>query len=642
VNGRYQRVAHFEHISGSPFSLPSNDAGGIIEDRDGNLWIGTPHGLAMLDKRREHIAIDKHVEGDSTSLVSDQIISIHEDRLGGIWIGTNHGLSQLIREMPPHQSARLKAEGGQGPGAPHRFRTFLLHQADAHPIGGNFVSDILHDRESHLWIATYGRGLNRLESDGNFTRFSHPGDSLGIKENWIYFLTEGREGVFWLSTRAGLVSFDQRTPEFKRYSIDQLANQPIFGIFLDQRDDLWLSTSIGLARFSPKTRAFVRFDEKHGIPFKELHSGFSLNSRGKLLVGGLDGFTEFDPDSVNTTSQPPEIALTSFSVFDKELSASVLAPGEIHLSHDQNFFSFSFAALDYANPQQNRFAYKMEGVDEEWIDAGTRNYARYTHLDPGSYIFRVKGSNSDNVWNESGASIAITVAPPFWQMWWFRILLAGLFAGTMYGAYRYRVQRLLEVERLRLRIADDLHDDVGSNLSTIAMVSRSVQRAPELTKATRRKLAEIYETAVTTSEGMRDIVWFIKPKNDTLDDLLLRMKDTASSLLVDIEHDFHTPKNESSLRVPIDFKRNFFLAFKEILTNIVKHASATKVHISIEQQNSMLETVIRDDGRGFDEHTVRRGNGLGNLQSRARNVGGACEITSAPGKGTTVRFSGRL
>jgi signal transduction histidine kinase len=201
------------------------------------------------------------------------------------------------------------------------------------------------------------------------------------------------------------------------------------------------------------------------------------------------------------------------------------------------------------------------------------------------------------------------------------------------------------VERIRLRIADDLHDDVGSNLSSIAIVSRAVQRAPELTMTTKRKLAEIYETAISTSEGMKDIVWFIKPKNDTLDDLLLRMKDTASSLLSDVAHDFHAPKNESTTRIAIDFKRNFFLGFKEILTNIAKHASATNVHIHVKRHDDVLETIVQDNGHGFDppkKDTVQRGNGLASLRTRARAIGGVCEISSQIGKGTTVRFSGRF
>lgn len=647
VNGTYRRVATLEstpsnrpqagdHSFGQALALPHNDVASIIEDRSGNLWVGTPGGLVMLDRQRRHMTTDKHVEGDPSSLASNVVVQVYEDRSGAIWVCTSGGLSRLIPEMPARQGVS---------GVPHRFKNYLNDRIHAHPVGGNQVASILEDHLGNHWAATYGRGLIRLGADGTATQFVYPGDSSGMSENWIYDIVEDRQGFFWISTSKGLVSFDPRSAAFTPYGYDQLFQAHIFGIYPDRAGDLWLSTSIGLVKFTPKTRTIVRFTEERGIRFKELLSGFFQSGRGTLLAGGLDGFTEFSPEGVSTTLRPPEVAITSFSVFDLEYPASRLASGEIRLTHDQNFFSLTFAALDYVNPLQNRFAYRMAGVDERWIEAGTRNYARYTHLDPGNYVFQVRGSNSENVWNEAGASVAITILPPIWQTWWFRLLGAGILAAAMYAGYKYRVDRLLEVERLRLRIADDLHDDVGSNLSSIAMVSRAVQRAPELSAATKRRLAEIYDTAVATSEGMRDIVWFIKPKNDTVDELLLRMKDTASSLLAGTKYEFRARDGGGSVRIPIDFKRNFFLGYKEILTNIVRHAAATAVWIQVAKREGLLEMTVRDNGRGFDlseAETARRGNGLSSLRSRALKLHGECEIGSLPGTGTTVTFSGRL
>jgi signal transduction histidine kinase len=448
--------------------------------------------------------------------------------------------------------------------------------------------------------------------------------------------------MFWLSTRVGLASFDPESGRYTRHTIGELSDAHIFGIHVDKQNDLWLSTEIGLARYNPKTHSFTRFDEKDGIGFAELRSGFFKNARGRLFVGGLDGFAEFDPDSIHTTSHPPEIAVTTFSIFEKELPISTIASGEIHLSHNQNVLSFSFAALDYTDPLRNRFAYRMIGVSNDWIEAGTRNYASYANLNSGTYMFQVRGCNSNNVWNETGSSLAIIIAPPYWQAWWFRLVVAGLILGAMYTAYRYRLKKLLDLERLRLRIANDLHDDVGSNLSAIAMASRTAQRAPELSKTTKKKLAEIYETAVQTSEGMKDLVWFIKPEDDSLDDLLLRMKDTASSLLGETPFDFHSPREQNSATITIDFKRNVFLAFKEIMTNITKHAMASRVEIHVTLHDHVFEMVIHDNGSGFDPNAHHRGNGLQSLQKRAHQIGGSCKITSAPDQGTTVTFSGAM
>lgn len=635
VDGRYRRISHFEHDSGDPLSLPSNDIGSLAEDRNGNLWIGTSRGLGMLDHRRKQMIIDRHVEGDSTSLSGDEINEIHEDRNGAVWFCTKGGLSRLL------------------PGGMHRFENFLDDPGDARQTGGNTVSGIVEDRLSNSWVATYGRGLNKIDSSGKITRYLCPADSPGVGENRIDQIAEDPDGLLWLSTRAGLVSFDPRSGVYGRFPIEDLRDGHIFGISIDRDGDLWLSTAIGLGRFSPKSREFERFDEQNGLQFKEFFSAFYRDDAGRLLAGGSDGFMEFSPADVPDHPPAPVIVITSVSVFDSALPASVLNSSEVRLSHDQNFFSFTFAALDYSNPRRNRFAYKMEGIDEKWVDAGTRNFTSYANLDPGGYIFRVKGCNSSNVWNEAGASISIMITPPYWRTWWFRILVAALFGCALYTAYRYRLGRLLAVERLRLRIADDLHDDVGSNLSAIAMVSRVLQRTPDLTEATKLKLAEIYDTAVTTSEGMRDIVWFIKPGNDTLEDLFLRLKEIASSLLADIDYELHAPAGGSSVRTTLEFKRNFFLAFKEILTNVAKHASATRVEIHIEQRDGVLEVVVWDNGRGFSPLSpadpawkpagnAGRGNGLGNLRSRALTIGGNFEISSERGKGTTAKLWGKL
>lgn len=624
IVGRYRRVRHFDHDSAGTFRLPANDVGSIMEDGTGNLWIGTQDGLAMFTPDRKHLVVDRHVGEDSMSLANNLVGRVYEDHAGRIWVCTTAGLSQMI------------------PGTPHRFKNFRINARDNHPLAADEVSDVLEDRLANLWVATPGNGLIELENRGAVQQFVFPGDSTGMQENWVYTLSEDHNGLFWLSTRGGLVSFDPRSHAFVQYPVGVFYDEHIFGIAVDRRNDPWLSTSIGLCKFNPESGTLKRYEKDDGIVFTELRSGFFRNAHGRLFVGGLDGFAEFCPDSVSTTGLPPTITITGFSILDKSMPATVFGPGEIDVTYEQRSFSFSFAALDYADPQRNSYAYRMVGLDAGWINAGHRTYASYTNMDPGSYVFEVKGSNSNDVWNEAGTSVRIMISPPYWQTWWFRSALVILFASVTYSAYRYRLRRLLDLERLRLRIADDLHDDVGSNLSAIAMVSRTLQRAPELAGTTRQKLAEIYDTAVLTSEGMKDLVWLIKPENDTLDDLFLRMKDTASTLLGDISFEFHSPDAPQSKTIGIDFKRSVFLAFKEIVTNIAKHSMAGRVEIRIALQDRFLEMVVSDNGTGFDATAHHRGNGLQSLRKRADHIGGSCTITSVPHSGTTVAFSGRM
>ena len=268
TQGRYQRITNFNTSPSSPLVLPNNDVGTVIEDKNGNLWLGTAGGLAMLDQNRKKMVVYKHLQGDSTSLASNHVDGVYEDRSGAIWVSTLDGLSEFIH------------------GQPSRFNNHFLAPKQSDPIEGNHVSGVFEDNLSNHWVATYGRGLNKLETDGTYKRFLDAGDSAGTKENWIYGIAEDNEGLFWLSTRAGLVSFDPQSGKYTRHTIGVLSDEHIFGIFIDQQNDLWLSTEVGLATFSPKTQSLTRFDEKDGLAFTELLSGFFRNSHGKLFVGG--------------------------------------------------------------------------------------------------------------------------------------------------------------------------------------------------------------------------------------------------------------------------------------------------------------------------------------------------------------------
>ncbi len=623
----YRRFIELGNNPGDPLSLPGNDIECLHEDREGRTWIGTSAGLAILEKDHMRIHLVKHSDADTESIASDFIGRVFEDHSGTIWVCTHSGLSRLIGGMPP------------------RFRNYLHGPASAHPLWGNVVSNIMEDHASKIWLATYGRGLLRMDSAGHFTQFTTPRDSSGRGENWVYSMVEDSGGMFWLSTSAGLVSFDPRTGGFTQFPIESGPQGTIFGIAPDKEGNIWLSRSTGLVRLNPNTHGVVSFGLGQGLMFREFFSGLLRTSRGTIMLGGIDGFVEFCPESIKTRARSPVIAITGFSLIDRDLPASALAGPEIRLDHTQNFFSFSFAALDYVNPSSNKFEYQMSGVDERWVQAGPRNYANYTHLDPGSYVFRVKGCNAENVWNETGASVSIVIVPPYWDTWWFRALAAAAAAAVIFAAYSYRVRSLLRMDRLRLRIAEDLHDDVGSNLSTIAIVSRTLQNAPGVHPTLKQKLSEIYDTAVSTGEGMRDIVWFIKPKGDSVSDMLLRMKDTASAMLSDLEHDFQTPRKESFEKIGIDFKRNFFLAFKEVINNVVKHSKATRIEIRVGRRDGMLELSVRDNGRGFDYAaavSAGKGSGLGSLRRRAENLGGTLEVITTPGKGTEVRFSAKM
>jgi signal transduction histidine kinase len=335
------------------------------------------------------------------------------------------------------------------------------------------------------------------------------------------------------------------------------------------------------------------------------------------------------------------VVITRFLVLNEPVQLTRSSDGleEVRLSHSQDFFSFEFVALNYTAPEKNHYEYIMEGFDREWTQAGTRRYAAYTHLDPGSYTFRVRASNNDGVWNETGASLPIVIEPPYWQTWWFRVLVVVGMASSLYALYAYRVRRIVAMERLRARIAADLHDDVGSELGHIALASQLLARKVTLPEKEHHQLESIGISALHASEMMKEIVWLLNPRNDSLQDILLKMKTVADEQLEGIAVTFTAPREVTSGRVDLQVKRNVFLMYKEIIHNIAKHARARNVSITVQYLGGRLMLSVADDGTGFDTSVPMHGNGLHNLRNRAAQIGAEFSIRSEGGRGTTVELA---
>ena len=324
-----------------------------------------------------------------------------------------------------------------------------------------------------------------------------------------------------------------------------------------------------------------------------------------------------------------------------KLDTAIAEIKTIRLNYDQDFFSFAFAALDFTNPLKNQYVYKLEGLDRDWVQAGNKHEANYTHVPPGNYVFRVKGANADGVWNEAGAAVKIVIHPPYWATWWFRALMALAVIGFLALLYNYRVSKLLEIERTRLRIARDLHDDVGSSLSSIALTAELLQRESVTDSLADRRLARVHETAQKLSRNLKEIVWAIDPQRDKFDDLLLHMKEAAEELLGQkgIAYTLDVPQDELPQALKMEFRRNLFLIYKEMLHNVVKHAEATQVEIALTRMNGALQLQVADNGKGFNAEAGGNGNGLKSIRARAGELHGKLEIDSQPKRGTRVMLT---
>lgn len=461
--GLYQYDAEKEHFiryrhdPANPRSLSNDGVAAIYEDRAGKLWVGTGEGLHQFDRATKQFVRYQHNPTDPQSLSAIGVSAIFEDHAGTLWIGT--GAGGLNRFDPDSPLKNNNGKSGQ----------FLRYQHDsknASSLSDNMVFAIFEDPANELWIGTAG-GLNKFDRTNNrFIRYQHdPANPHSLCNNRVFSIFADSDSVLWVGTwGGGLDKFDKTTETFTHFTEkDGLPNGVIYGILGDAVGNLWLSTNNGLSKLDPRTKTFRNYDVDDGLQSNEFNQGASFKSpapRDEMFFGGINGFNRFHPERINDNPRPPPIVLTAFMKFDKlvKLDTSITEITRLKLSYQDNFFSFAFAALDYTNPAKNQYAYKLEGFDEEWIYCGTRRYASYTNLDGGKYIFRVKGANSDGIWNEDGIAMQIIVAPPFWKTWWFISLsaLAVLFVG--YGVYRHKLHDDLEKARIasELKAAHDM------------------------------------------------------------------------------------------------------------------------------------------------------------------------------------------
>ena len=340
------------------------------------------------------------------------------------------------------------------------------------------------------------------------------------------------------------------------------------------------------------------------------------------------------PERIGATTPPP-VYIKSFSV-----NGISVPPDSSHeFDHTQNSCSIDFVGISFRDERDVRYQYRMLGHDSLWTRPGREHTVTYASLRPGAYEFEVRAINADGAASILPASISFVIVPPVWSRWWFILVITLFGLSILYGLFRYRLYHLMKLERLRLRIAGDLHDDVGTNLSSIVVASQIMEREGSVPDGLRTQLKEIGAVAAASQEMMRDIVWMLNPSHDSLDDFLLKMKDVATRLLAGVTWTFVAPKERLLEKVSIEFKRNVFLIFKESLNNIVRHSRATQVTIEVSQSGGAFTMRIRDNGRGFDAQAAFPGSGIANLRRRAEQIGGELEVMSDPAQGTTVSLS---
>lgn len=519
--------------------------------------------------------------------------------------------------------------------------------------------------DKKIWLGMRDGGLVTFEPEtAKWEHFYHRIDEpKSLSDNRILCLfpdPKMPDSILWVGTSNGLNKMNIREKTFVRYSTeDGLPNDVIYGILSDDYDNFWISTNRGLCLFNPTTLKTRNFTKKDGLQHNEFNKGaFLKNQDGILFFGGVGGLNWFDPEDFYKDYAPSTIVINSLKIINQEIDLNVHETersinnleqtieytDQIVLNFKDRMISLGFTLLDLSSPEKNRYKYYLEGFNDDWIEVSEGHEAIYTNLPPGKYTFNVLGLNSEDVWSSMPASIDISVLPPWWDTWWFKFLVALVVLFGAHYFYRYRLAQKEKLFALRERISKDLHDEIGSTLSSISLFGTVAQKKIDKNNHIAvDMLKRINENATMVMESINDIVWAIKSENDKMKKILFRMRAYTSDLTQASDWKIHYIYNEDilSMEMSMVVRRNIYLIFKEAVTNAIKYSGGNEMWIEFEKYNEVLTIRIRDNGSGFDQEEVQNkltlgGNGMNNMKKRAEELGGSLDIMSEKGKGTTI------
>jgi ligand-binding sensor domain-containing protein/signal transduction histidine kinase len=711
-DGQYQRLT-------TQNDLPGDRVGAWFQSRDDGIWVGMDYGgLARLRERRFHVI------GVAEGLPARTALSVCEDGDGAVWIGTSGGglcrwSDGKITRFPVGASASAnfifsvfpRAGGGAWLSAAEGEDLYQFHDGQVQRASWDVhgIKSILTDHAGRVWMGTkngialwagneqriMGTNDNAAAAavralaetpdgtvwagadDGTLYRCEtnqldpfRPRDALAGQP--IYSLYADSQGAIWAGTfRGGLLRF--KNGVFRRITAKQgLPVDVISQILEDNGGQLWLGTHQGIycvsrsalnacAEGRTNTVDCMTYGRRDGLPTLECSDGYQpacwRGTNGLLWFTTARGVVSVNPDELTVPPPPPPVLIEEMRVDGEPVALRdkkiIVPPG-----HKQ--YDFIFTALNFDAGEKTRFRYRIDGLDADWVDAGTRRTAHYGPLPPGNCSFRVMACNNGGVWNGTSAVIEFAVRPHFYQTSWFLILaVAGALGGAVFAArkivtakYRRQLARLEQqhaIERDRARIAKDIHDDVGAGLTQITLLTELARREPERVG---RHLDRIAGSARQLTRAMDEIVWAVDPQHDTLNGLMDYISAYAEDFLrtAGIRCRMDLPVTLPAARVEAELRYNLFLALKETLNNVVKHAQATGVWLRLRIEPNTFTLIVEDNGRGIPvaggggaagirADRIAAGSGLANLEKRLAAVAGRCEIHSQPGHGTRVEMT---
>jgi signal transduction histidine kinase len=628
--------------------LPNLFVWSVLETRKRDLFIGTWGGGLVVRNG------DRFEAPGELKKITAPVVSLYEGRQGALWIGTTIGLYRYEgdkltwiagKERLAFPDIRAIAEGtdgtiwlGMSGGGLASLRDSTLHQFRKEDgLGSDFIICVYADTEGIIWAGTSDNGLIRFKEG----KFASLGSKQGLPSNVICHLVEDRLGYLWLSSQAGVL----------RASKAQL-NRCADG----------LAPAID----------WLDYGKAEGLASQSCAGGFQPGATqaadGRIWFPTPKGLAIVDPAKVSTNNFVPPVVIEEMLVNNRPIdlakasrSGGVRKSDSVAIPPGGQKFELRYTGLSLSSPDKVRFRYRLWGLEDQWTDPVIKRVAEYSYLKPSDYRFQVIACNNDGVWNEEGAELAFTVLPFFWQTWWFEVslgtALAVALAGVVFWVSRRRERGKLEqserqraLERERARIARDIHDDLGASLTRITLLSQSVRAEVESPSQASTDVDQIYSTARELTRAMDEIVWAVNPKHDTLDSLVTYLGRFAQHFLssAGIRFRLDVPMYLPGWPLTSEIRHNVFLALKEALHNVVKHAGATEVRLSLQLQPDGFVLLVVDNGRGFllqcglsetsEFSRLCGGNGLPNMRKRLQEIGGRCEWDTSPGEGTRVKL----
>lgn len=601
--------------------------GVTLQARNGEFWVGTGEGLYRFPPADDFTQI-RHARPLAIYRTKPdlpapgQVFRIFEDSAGNIWASTASNPNGLAFWNRANETFNLELAGS--PGLPSSSNDL------AYSFG--------EDRSGNIWLG-FGSGLARYRH-GSFTFFD---TNDGLPPGIIFKIYTDARGRLWLaSSRSGLIRVDDPTaehPSFISYTTSEgLASNNATLITEDLYGNIYVVTGRGLERLDPDTNRIKHFTTADGLPPDEIVTAFRAHN-GELWFGTRRGLLRLLPGTAYKSGPPPPTLITGLRVAGVAQTLSSLGETTIalpDLGPEQNQLQIEFVGLSFAPGEVLRYQYRLSGADRDWSTPTEQRNVTYTRLAAGAYEFHVRAINSEGVFSIAPATITFVVLRPVWQRWWFLSLIAlGVAAIAVFG-YRSRVARLVQLERVRTRIATDLHDDIGANLTRISLLSEVAKQGGR----NGNLLISIADIARESVSSMNDIVWAISPQHDRLLDLTRRMRQHAEEVftLRNIHVTFNTLASNSDMHLPVGIRRDVLLIFKEAVNNAARHSECTKVSINFRREGHTLCLQISDNGRGFEMGLETEGHGLKSMARRAETIGGELRIDSGPGEGTSVWF----